>query len=62
MADVLLAVLGWGSSRCSPPALPRHILCPGGMRAALEAQARCANSAAAPGLRAAQLAFLGNHR
>lgn len=30
--------------------------------AALEAQARCANSAAVPGASAAQLAFLGNHQ
>lgn len=32
MAGALLAVLAWGSSRCSPPALPRHILCPDGVR------------------------------
>lgn len=44
-----LATLLSGSSRCRPCRLPRHILCPGAAWAALEAQARCANSAAVPG-------------
>lgn len=51
----------WGCSGCCPQGSPATSCAPE-VPAALEAQARCANSAAVSGLRAAQLAFLGNHR